>query len=66
MIGAIACRPAALECYAQIFNPVTLCRSCRVVEGKIAVDEDAMPPFRAAEEIGRSVVPCREPLVAAR
>jgi hypothetical protein len=34
MIDAITCRRAALECYAQVFNTVTLRRGCRVVEGK--------------------------------
>jgi hypothetical protein len=52
MIDAITCRPVALECYAQVFNPVTLCRGCRVGEGKFAVDEVSMLPFRAGEEVG--------------
>ena len=60
MIDAITCRRVALECYAQVFDTVTLCRGWRVVEGRIAVDEDAMLPLRAAEEVGRSVIPCRE------
>ena len=65
MSDAITCRPAALECYAQVFDPITLPRDCRVGEGKIAVDEDVLW-FRAGEEVGRSVVSCRELSVAAR
>jgi len=76
--------PAALECYAQVFEEegaldkleafasvygpqfyglpanevtVTLRRGRRVVEGRIAVDDDAIQPFRTGEELGWSVVP---------
>jgi len=45
MSDAIACRSAALECYAQVFDLGTLRRGCRGVDGRTALTE--MPFLRA-------------------
>ena len=57
-----------LECFASVYGPrfyglpvneatLTLRRGRRAVQGRIAVDDDVIQPFRTGEELGWSVVP---------